>query len=494
MTEEQHMHTQDDSEDFAALFEQQNAVSGQRLEPGQKVSGTIIEITGDNVFVDVGLKVDGVMDRKDILDAEGNEQKKPGDTIEAWVVSKTPQEIRLSLSMSGSGVAALEEACAAKIPVEGRVTGTCKGGYSVEIMGKRAFCPGSQMEVLGQGEEVAGRTVQFLITRVENNGRNIVVSHRALIDRERAENLDKVLANLHEGDTVDGKVTRLAPFGAFVELAPGVEGLVHISELAWSRVGQPEEVVNVGEVVHVKVLGINQTDKGTKISLSRKQASGDPWDNLEDQLSAGKILEGKVVRLMPFGAFVEVLPGVEGMVHVSEMAWGRRVHRPEEIVQPGDTVQVKILDINMATHRLSLSMRDAEGDPWADCAERFAVGTQVTGTVESQSSFGIFVNLAPAITGLLPAQAVKNAKNHTELLAKAPGDSINVVVQRLDLDARKISLLPEGAKESQPQHPKEHRENKENNERKQNTKPAAEPASLGILGQALQKALEKKRS
>ncbi|MBQ7585908.1 MAG: 30S ribosomal protein S1 [Desulfovibrionaceae bacterium] len=491
MTEEQQMHMPEESEDFAALFEQQNAVSGQRLEPGQKITGTIIEITGDNVFVDVGIKVDGVMDRKDILDAEGHEVKKPGDTVEAWIVRKTPQEIRLSLSMSGSGLAALEEACASKIPVEGRVTGPCKGGYSVEVLGKRAFCPGSQMELLGEGEDVAGRQVQFLIMRIENHGRNIIVSHRALVDRERALNLEKILATLKVGDVIEGKVSRLVSFGAFVELAPGVEGLIHISELAWSRVAQAEEAVSVGDLVRVKVLAITTTDKGTKISLSRKQASDDPWDNLGDQLNAGKILEGKVMRLMPFGAFVEILPGVEGMVHVSEMAWGKRVHKPEEVVKIGDKVKVKILDLNLESRRISLSIRDAEGDPWADCAERFAVGNKVSGVVESHSNFGIFVTLAPAITGLLPMQNLKNAKNHAELQALQPGEPIEVVVQRLDLDARKISLAPVGSLDV-PE--------KENNEWKQHAKTSSEGKgqgnnnqnNLGTLGLALQQAMQKK--
>ncbi|MBQ7617423.1 MAG: 30S ribosomal protein S1 [Desulfovibrio sp.] len=474
---------QEETEDFAALFEQHSSTQ-VRLQPGQKVSGTVIDISGDNVFVDVGIKVDGIMDRKDILNPEGQETVKIGETIEAWVVRVSPHEVRISRSMSGSGVAALEDACNSAVPVEGTVEGSCKGGYTVKVLGKRAFCPGSQMEALGEGEEIAGRTMQFLVTRVENQGRNIVVSRRAILDRERAENLDKLLEKLQVGDTTEARVSRLMPFGAFVELAPGVEGLIHISELSWSRVASPEDVVRVGETVMVKVLAITKTEKGTRISLSRKKAEGDPWSNVGAQLEPGKIVQGTVRRLMPFGAFVEILPGIEGMVHISEMAWGRRVNRPEEVVQVGDQVSVKILEINPENRRISLSIRDVAGDPWAEAATKFAPGSVVTGTVESQSSFGIFVTLDAGITGLLPMQALKNARNQSEFLALGPGAPIKVVVQRLDMDGRKISLIPEGQKEAEP---------KESSEWKQHAAASSESGSgFGTLGQALQKAMQKK--
>ncbi|MCR5812937.1 MAG: 30S ribosomal protein S1 [Desulfovibrio sp.] len=481
MNEEQQV-VQEDTEDFAALFEQHSAVN-VRLAPGQKVSGTVIDISGDNVFVDVGIKVDGIMDRKDILNAEGEEIVKVGDSIEGWIVKMNSHEVYISRSMSGSGLAALEDACASAIPVDGRVQGTCKGGYTVDVLGKRAFCPGSQMEALGEGDDITGRTMQFLIMRVENHGRNIIVSRRALIDRERSENLEKVLADLKVGDTVEGKISRLVPFGAFVELAPSVEGLIHISELAWSRVATADEAVSVGDLVRAKVIGITKTEKGTRISLSRKQAEGDPWNSLGDRLEAGQIVQGKVVRLAPFGAFVEILPGIEGMVHVSEMAWGRRVNKPEEVVSPGETVTVKILEINGESRRIALSIRDAQGDPWADVPERFAPGTVVQGSVDSQSSYGIFVNLAPAVTGLLPMQNLKNAKNQAELKALKKGDPISVVVQRIDSEARKISLWPEGASEAK---------NAENSDWKKHAAAGTKTASLGVLGQALQKALQKK--
>ena len=366
MTDEKNLSTfEEGSEDFAAMFAAQEAGT-VRLQPGQKVTGTIITITGDSVFVDVGIKLDGIMDRKDILDADGNESVAPGDSIEVYVVGTSAGEIRLSRSMSGAGMAALEDARDAGVPVDGRVTGTCKGGYTVSVMGKNAFCPGSQMDSVSvtDAEALVGRTMQFLIIRVENRGRNIVVSRRALLDRERQENLEKVLASLNVGDTVEGRITRLASFGAFMELAPGVEGMIHLSELSWARGNSADEAVAVGDVVRAKLLSVSKDDKGrTRISLSRKKAEGDPWLQVADRLTAGSVVEGKVVRIAPFGAFVELLPGVEGLVHLSEMSWTKRVNKAEDVVSVGDVISVKIKDINVESRRISLSLRDAEATP-----------------------------------------------------------------------------------------------------------------------------------
>ena len=451
MTDEKNLSTfEEGSEDFAAMFAAQEAGT-VRLQPGQKVTGTIITITGDSVFVDVGIKLDGIMDRKDILDAEGNESVAPGDSIEVYVVGTSAGEIRLSRSMSGAGMAALEDARDAGVPVDGRVTGTCKGGYTVSVMGKNAFCPGSQMDSVSvaDAEALVGRTMQFLIIRVENRGRNIVVSRRALLDRERQENLEKVLASLNVGDTVEGRITRLASFGAFMELAPGVEGMIHLSELSWSRVNSADEAVAVGDMVRAKLLSVSKDDKGrTRISLSRKKAEGDPWLQAADRLAAGTVVEGKVVRIAPFGAFVELLPGVEGLVHLSEMSWTKRVNKAEDVVNVGDVISVKIKEINVESRRISLSLRDAEGDPWQDADQRFAAGTVVTGTVESRSQFGLFVSLAPGITGLLPAGVIKNAKNSGEFSKLDKGDSVTLVVQSVDTTARRISLAPEGMEEA----------------------------------------------
>ncbi len=476
--------TEELNEDFASMFESHSKPS-ERLQPGQKVTATIIAISGENIFLDVGIKVDGVMERKDILDPQGEPTVGMGDSIEAWVIAVSPQEIRLSRSMSGSGVAALEDARDSAIPVDGKVTALCKGGYTVDVLGKRAFCPGSQMDAIAMSdpEVVVGRTMQFLITRVESRGRNIVVSHRALMERERKASLETLLENIKEGDVIEGSVTRLAPFGAFVELAPAVEGMIHISELGWARISTPEEAVAPGDIVRAKVLSITQDAKGaTKISLSRKQAEMNPWENVQEKLEVGAVVAGRVVRLTPFGAFVEVLPGIDGLVHVSEMSWAKRVYKPEDVVTVGTTVQVKIKEIILDSHRISLSMRDAEGDPWGQVATQFSVGSTVTGTVESRAAFGFFVNLAPGITGLLPLANLKNAAPALQKLQA--GESVTLMIQSIDVAQRRISLAPEGTETKE-----------EDTSWKKHTRsaPKADTKAMGTLGMALSAAMQRKK-
>ena len=504
MSDEKVIPAEDASENFADLLASQEN-SQVRVQAGQKVTGTVIEVTDDAVFVNVGVKIDGVMDRKDFIDNEGNLTVKAGDEIEAWVTRATSQEIVLAKSMNGAGMAAIEDAKENAIPVDGRVIESCKGGYHVEVLGKTAFCPGSQMAA-GDADSVVGRTLQFLITRVESRGRNIVVSHRALLDREREANLEKFLAEVKEGDIVEGTVTRLAPFGAFAELAPAVEGMVHLSELSWSRVMKADEAVSEGQKIKVKVLKISK-EKGrdgrehTRISLSLKDAMGNPWDDEASKLVIGDVVEGKVVRLAPFGAFVEVMPGIEGLVHVSEMSWGRRVNKPEEVVKAGDMVKVKIKDVNLESRRVSLSMRDAEGDPWADVEERFPVGSTVEGRVESHSKFGLFVVLAPGITGLLPEGIMRSTKTATQFQGLDKDAPVELEIQRVDAAARRITLAPKGV-EAQPEPAKEggsgagkkggkSSREPEDNSWRQHQKAGASNGN-SIMAQALQKAMQNK--
>lgn len=468
----------ENGENFAELLAQ-HELDSNRLQVGQKISGTVIAITGDSVFVDIGEKQDGVLDKAEILDGDGNETLKVGDTIETRLVSLSSQGIRLSRSMIGAGVEALEQAKEAQIPVKGRVKADCKGGYQVDVLGKVAFCPGSQMESAdgARGADLIGREMEFLISRVENHGRNIVVSRRALLDKERKENLDKLLQNLKVEDIMEGTVTRLAPFGAFVELAPAVEGLVHISELGWSRVKSPDEAVSIGEKVRVKVTAIDQGDKG-RISLSIKQAATDPWNDVPDRFITGEVVKGKVRRLAPFGAFVEIAPGIEGLIHLSEFSWEKRITRPEDMLSVGDELNVKIKDINPENRRISLSLRDAGGNPWDDLSEAFTTGAIVSGTVVQTSPHGVFVQLAPGITGLIPKSSLASAPK----IGKLPeGSEIKVQIRAVDKDAHRIGLAP--VVETVQEEPAE--KDWRNHVRK-------EPKDLGIMAQALQKAFQKK--
>ncbi len=493
-----------DEESFADLMAKQD-IAQVRIQKGQKVQGKVVDMNEDTVFVNIGAKLEGVMEMNDFRDAEGNVNVSVGDDVEAWITQVSSGEIRLARSMSGAGMQAIEDARENGVPVEGKVTEQCKGGYHVEILGKTAFCPGSQM-AHGSPESLIGQTFQFLITRVESRGRNIVVSHRALMDRQREQSLQALLDQVREGDIVEGKVTRLANFGAFVELVPGVEGMVHLSELSWSRVMKADEVVKPGDTVQAKILKIGK-EKGrdgnehTRISLSIREAQGNPWDQIETIVAApGSIVEGKVMRIAPFGAFVEIAPGIEGLVHLSEMSWTQRVNRADEIVQPGQVVRVKIKEINTENRRVSLSLRDAEGDPWADVETRFPVGSVVEGKVESQSRFGLFVTLAPGITGLLPEGIMRQSKTEQEYQKLEKDAPVTLEVQRVAPVARRITLVPEGM---QPQ-PKEPRERKEKPSRKggssnndwhkhQKTEQDEAGSFSNTLAQALQRAQENKQ-
>lgn len=477
---------QNERENFEELLAQHEAQSS-RVEVGRKISGKIIAISGDSVFLDVGLKEDGVMDAKEILDVDGQATAAPGDEIEAFVVGMGSQGIRLARSMGGAGIGALEAARDAEIPVDGRVKAVCKGGYQVEVLRKIAFCPGSQMDS-APGEEpesLIGREMRFLIIRIENHGRNIVVSSRALAERERRENLDKLFSALNIGDIVEGKVSRLASFGAFVELAPSVEGMVHLSEISWSRPGSAEEVLSPGDSVRAKLLSISKDDKGReRISLSIKQAQGDPWEDVESKFHVGDIVDGKVRRLAPFGAFVEIAPGLDGLVHISEMSWEKRINKPEDVLAPGENVQVKIREISPESKRISLSLKDALGDPWQEAGSGFQPGARVSGTVESKSQYGLFITLAPGITGLLPQSAIKNSRDANRLSKLNKGDAVDLVIEKVDAASHRISLAPENGGEEEQEAQKSWREHA--------IKVQRENSGMGLMAQALQKAMIKK--
>ncbi len=470
-----------------------------RLNPGQRVSARVVAITSDTVFVSTGAKVDGIVDREELL-IDGELPCKVGDTIDLYVVTATAQEVKLSKMLRGSGnISALEEARDAGLPIEGKVTAQVKGGYSIDIMKRRAFCPGSQIDLrpLDDPESVVGKTMTFIITRLEKGGRNIVVSRRALLEREQAESREAVLSALKVDDVIEAVVVRVAPFGAFVDLGGGVEGLVHVSELAWGRIASADEAVSLGDKLRVKVTGIEQTDKGLRISLSAKKVMDDPWKDLDARLHVGDCVEGKVVRTAPFGAFVEVLPGIEGLVHLSELSYERRVNKTEDVVVAGDHITVKVKEVDLSKKRVSLSLRDVAGNPWDTLGDTFSEGQEITGTLEKRAPFGFFITLAPGITGLLPNSSVSPGARK-ELDKLSPGGAIEVVVKEVDRANRKISLGTVGGSDEQSGGGSAARgERGERGARKGEERDwkqhAPKPASLGSLGSALQAALDKKK-
>ncbi len=469
------------SEDFAELFASYESQRKAALKAGDKVSGTVISIGQKSVFVDCGASVDGIVDREELLNDAGEPTVAEGDTLELYVVGLTDDSVRLSKALTGAGgLNMLQDAYDGGVPVEGKVREQIKGGFHVEIMKRRAFCPVSQIDsrYVANPEDYVGQTLQFRITKLTEGGRNIVVSRRALLEVEQQQASAEFFDGVKPGDVVEGTVTRLAAFGAFVELVPGVEGLVHISEIAWARIQSPEEALSVGDRVRVKYLGTSAGKKPgeTRLSLSIKQAQDDPWKTVTERFKDGDKVTGKVVKLMEFGAFVEIAPGIEGLVHVSEMSYAKRVNKPGDVVQVGDMVAAVIKQIDVEKQRISLSMRDAEGDPWLTVADKYPVGQTFEGTVEKRQQFGLFVNLEPGVTGLLPQSVMAKAEGEVKFDKLGAGDKVVVSIESVNLRDRKISLGT-GKKEEVSDW--------------KGYKPQA-GGDMGSLGDALAKALKKK--
>jgi small subunit ribosomal protein S1 len=436
-----------EEEDFATLFESYQDVANENLRVGNKVKGKIISIGQDALFIDIGGKIDGFVDKAEVLDEQGAIPYDKGDSIELYVVSMDESEIRLSRALSGiGGLDILQDAYANEVPLQGKVTQTCKGGFNVDILHRRAFCPISQIDLkfVETPDDYVGQAFNFLITQLEERGKNIVVSRKILLQREQAKSAEQFYKTLNIGSILDGRITRIVPYGAFVELAAGVEGMVHISELSWSRIENPEEVISSGETITVKVIDIKEGDGPSlkKIALSVKQLGSDPWDTAGDRFKFGDKVTGKVTQCVKFGAFVEIAPGVEGLVHISEMSYIKRVLNPADEVSSGQTVSVMIKEVDPDKRRISLSLRDAEGDPWLNVPEKYQAGQAVEGVIEKKESFGYFITLEPGITGLLPKSNINKAATPRMIEKLKEGDTVRVIIEKIHAVDRKITLCP----------------------------------------------------
>ena len=360
-------------ESFAELFEKSFSGGGSgKLEPGQKVEAKVLSITKDWVFLDVGQKGEGVLDRKELLDADGNLKVAEGEVVTAYFLSRAGGELRFTTRLGGgSGNAQLEEAWRSGIPVEGTVEKEIKGGYEVKLAGStRAFCPFSQMALRRTEDpgQFIGKTLPFKISQYAERGRNVVVSHRAILEEEQRLQRETLRTTLREGMSVAGVITQLKPFGAFVDIG-GVEGLIPISEVAWGRVEDINEVLSIGQQVEVAVKSLDWD--ANRFSFSLKEAQADPWRTVADKFLEGMVLTGKVVRLAPFGAFVALGEGIDGLVHISKLGGGKRISHPREAVKEGESLTVKIEKIEAEARRVSLVLPGGEGAAAAEPEEDF---------------------------------------------------------------------------------------------------------------------------
>ena len=428
----------DEEEEFAKLFAEagESMQTAPRVSRGELVQGRIIKIGPESTFVDLGGKAEGVIETRELEDLEVG----VGDTLEAVVLS-TAGEVRLSrhLAVDARSKELLADAYEMKIPVEGKISGRNKGGFEVAIGGMTAFMPVSHLaiESIEDLDAWIGRTERFLILEYDPSGKRLVLSRANLQRRDREEAAEKLWETLETGQILTGKITSIQDYGCFVDIG-GADGLVHIGEMQWGRLGHPSELVEVGQEVRVAVMEIDAEKR--RIGLSMKTLDADPWKQLGTSINEGDTVDGTANRIERYGVFVELLPGVEGLVHISEMTHLRRLRHPNELVSEGDVVKVTVLQIDHVTKRVSLSMKAVEGDPWDDVEANFLIGAAVTGTVERVAPFGVFVAVAPGVTALLPGSETGQAQGTDLGRFFKPGELVSATVLSVDAAAKRMSL------------------------------------------------------
>jgi small subunit ribosomal protein S1 len=415
---------------------------------GQALEGTVVSVTAESVFVDLGRKMDGVLPTEFFREPSGGLSIKIGDKLLVSITgtedgSYTLSTVKVERPRDWS---ALERAFSEKRPIGGVVTELVKGGLRVDV-GAKAFMPASRSGAKDQAEmeKLVGQDIECRIIKLDTASEDVVVDRRAVLEEKEAQTRQQKLAELKEGAVVRGTVRSVTDFGAFVDLG-GVDGLLHVTDMAWHRVAKPSDIVSVGDPVEVQILKISPETR--RISLGMRQLQPDPWTAASERLRVGEKVQGKVSRLTDFGAFIEIAPGVDGLIHVSEMSWSKKIKRPSDVLKPGEMVEVVVLGVNAAEHRISLGLKQALGDPWEEAQRKYTVGAVVEGAVSSLTNFGCFVDLGNGIEGMIHISDITNDKrlNHPKEAISA-GQTVRAVVLELDRERRRIKL---GIKQLQP--------------------------------------------
>ena len=417
---------------------------------GEIVKGKVLDIGTDSIMIDIGYKSEGTIPVREFLNAQGQLPIQVGDVVEVYLESKEDSEGIIVLSREKAEKIKVWEEISKVYEkggmVHGTIVGKTKGGLIVDI-GVRAFLPGSQVDLrpVRDLDRVIGKTFPMKIIKLNQRRGNIVLSRRELLEDERKGLKEKTLATLEEGKVLKGKIKNLTEYGAFIDLG-GLDGLLHITDMSWGRIGHPSELFTVGDEVEVVVLKFDRQTE--RVSLGYKQRLSDPWKNVTEKFEPGAKVKGKVVSITDYGAFVELEPGAEGLVHISEMSWTQRVKHPSKVVTVGDVVEVVILDIDQSARRISLGMKQVEPNPWEALEQRYPAGSRVEGTIRNLVDFGAFVELENGIDGLIHISDMswtKRVKHPSEILKK--GDHVEAIVLHVDRSARRISL---GLKQTQP--------------------------------------------
>ncbi len=432
----------DSGESFADLFEQYQA--NQRFKVGDIVNGRVLSISKDYVVVDIGYKSEGQIPISEFRDDEGEVTVAEGDIVEVYVDQADEDDDALvELSKDKAEKLRIWDqislACERDELVTGKIVARVKGGLSVDI-GVKAFLPGSQVDIrpIRNLEKFINQEFEFKVIKFNKRRGNIVLSRRVLLEKERASLKAKTLKLLEEGAVLKGTVKNITEYGAFVDLG-GIDGLLHITDMSWGRVNHPSEMVQVGDEIEVKVLKFNPETE--RVSLGLKQISEDPWIHAESRYRVGDRVAGKVVSLTDYGAFVELEEGIEGLIHISEMSWTKRVKHPSKMVAIGDTVEAIVLDIDSKNKRISLGMKQIEPNPWTLLHERYPVGTRILGKIRNITDFGIFIGIEEGIDGLVHISDLswtQKIKHPSELFKK--GDEVEAVVLNIDVENERFSL------------------------------------------------------
>jgi len=429
------------TENFAQLFEE--SLKEIETRPGSIIKGTVVQINKDNVLVDAGLKSESVISIDQFKNSAGEVEINVGDEIDVALDATDDGfgETILSREKAKRHEAwqVLEKAYEEKETVIGVINGKVKGGFTVEVSNIRAFLPGSLVDVrpVRDTAHLEGKELEFKVIKLDQKRNNVVVSRRAVIESESSVERDALLESLAEGIEVKGIVKNLTDYGAFVDLG-GIDGLLHITDMAWKRVKHPSEIVNVGDEIQVKVLKFDR--ERTRVSLGMKQLGEDPWVAIAKRYPEGSKLSGRVTNLTDYGCFVEIQEGVEGLVHVSEMDWTNKNIHPSKVVNLGDTVEVMVLEIDEERRRISLGLKQCIPNPWEEFAKNFSKGDKVSGKIKSITDFGIFIGLDGGIDGLVHLSDISWNGGEEAVREYKKGDEISAVVLQVDPERERISL------------------------------------------------------
>lgn len=442
-------------EDYLRLLEE-SFQNNAEFKKGDVVEAPIVSINENYIIVNLGGKFDAYADVSDFADEKGVLGYAVGDTLKGYIVDSNDQGFVIGKSLTKQHVdkKSLLDAFERKIPVSGKVYAVTKGGFNVDVLGARAFCPASQIALRGaeNNEAYIGRTMDFLVIECSESCRRVVVSRRQLQEAQEQEKRAAALEQLSIGSVVTGTVMRMTSFGAFVDLG-GVEGLMHVSEISWQHVSRPQEVLKIGQQVEVKILDI----KGDKIALSMKALQENTFTAALSEIKEGDTINCRVLRLHSFGAFAEIKPGVEGLIPISEMSRSRNISHPREVVKEQDYVEVQILRIDPETQKISLSLKALQADPWDNIDELAPLEKPFEGIVESSTNYGVFVTITEGITGLLPRSRIRKTDNFN------PGDPITLMVTAVDKENHRVTLdyidrSPDEVVEERPRREYENRE------------------------------------